>query len=142
MIQCVLPGGAKGTLFKACSTAILTFDSVNVVHRDKADKRSKKMQKEVLSSIESSLMAEFKDERTNAEYIKAFDDKHELGLATTCGYQFIAKPPLVLDEIDVMQYFLYDGLGTAVRMRNYFGHTFYGHAVDHRTAQYLSLIHI
>ena len=61
-------------------------------------------------------------------------------MPTSCAYQFVAKDRSAQAATEVVQYFLYDGLSVAIRLRSYVAQMFYGHAVNHRTAQAVILV--
>ena len=56
-----------------------------------------------------------------------------IGKPTTCTYQFLNYRE-VNAECVLYQFFIYDGLKLALRIRDFACKTFYGHMATHRTA--------
>jgi hypothetical protein len=140
LIHSQLPGGTQGTLFKPCSTGILTINFANVKHNDSGDKRTKKTMDDAVSDLKCRSGSKFPEQQKRVSYLKTFIDRFGLGLPTSCAYQFVSREPQGDGGVEVVQYFLYDGLCVAIRLQNYAAQMFYGHAVAHRTAQAIILI--
>jgi hypothetical protein len=113
------------------SNAILTFKCTkptlgfqNDLHIDYCDRLSQKQQNEC------------KDECQNDSYLCRLFESVQLGLPTTCGYQFHfnSKSQLPgLKTLEPMQYFSCDGLGLAIRIHDGMSHHFLGWTFSHRT---------
>jgi hypothetical protein len=140
LIHSLLPGGTKGTLFKPCTTGIVTINFANVKHTDSGDKRTKKIMDEAILVSKCGLNHKYPEEKKKSLYLNAFMKTFGLGLPTSCAYQFVGREPEVDGGVEVVQYFLYDGLSVAIRLQNYAAQMFYGHAVAHRTAQAIILV--
>eukprot|EP00957_Ditylum_brightwellii_P148505 11307130-Ditylum_brightwellii.AAC.1 len=66
-------------------------------------------------------------------YLLQWLDFDDLGVHTTCLYQFVGE--YLLNEKDcVYAYFLHDGLGIPVELHSFIGLSFYGNMFVHRTA--------
>jgi hypothetical protein len=126
----VVPGGCEQTMFKACSTAILTLNFFCGQHIDR-DQSTKTVRRQIVDALEN-IKRKCQFDAEEANYLLGLEELGGLGRMTTCGYQFI-KRDATCDK-KFVQHFLFDGVGVAVRLCDHAGVAFYGHMVSHRTA--------
>ena len=70
------------------------------------------------------------------KYIAKWKKELGIGIQTTCVYQYLSDE---LENIEIIQYFVYEGLKVVVRIPNYATHVFYPHAFSHCTAFLLAI---
>ena len=119
--------------WQLCRTTIVTFSDnkillgfTNTFHIDKTDRYKKHIQDD-LCRYRDNLHDK------NAKNVLSSSLKVGIGKPTTCTYQFMNYLHNDNKE-EIFQFFLYDGLNIALRIRDFACKTFYGHLASHRTA--------
>ena len=119
--------------WQLCRTTIITFGKsdkylgfLNTAHIDKKDLYKKSIQKDLSGYVKTV---------TDIAIQKYLFSNLKIGIGkpTTCTYQFLNYRE-VFPECILFQFFLYDGLKLAIRIRDFACKTFYGHMATHRTA--------
>ena len=134
-------GSYQRTKLTKCNKSnLITFGSnkylgfFNTVHDDSNDAVKDKggLFKEYLMELKEKYSGN-EDVLDLIAYLLQWLEFDDLGVNTTCLYQFVGEH--LLNENDrVYAYFLHDGLGTAVELHSFIGHSFYGNTFVHRTA--------
>ena len=119
--------------WQLCRTTIVTFAKsskylgfFNTAHIDKKDLYKKSIQQDLMKCNMNVT-------DKNVKHYLSSNLKIGIGKPTTCTYQFLNYNERVPD-CELFQFFLYDGLKVAIRIRDFACKTFYGHMATHRTA--------
>jgi len=117
-----------------------TLSFANEPHLDDGDKFTIEQVELVFHNLDSEIQKldnipnrfeeKKKKYREFQNYVTEFDQKLGLGVPTTCAYQHV----LVAKEVQLIQFFLMEGLGCAVLIEDFVGHHFQGHAFVHHTS--------
>jgi hypothetical protein len=129
-------------LLGICRRKILTMGLLkkclgfaNTPHTDHFDYYSKAMQRELVDCYASYLTCSHRRNKLCAEYLQRWVEQYDgFCCPTTCGYLFSGRLNGDQSKIEIIQYFLMEGLGFAVKFSDATVHHYYGNQFAHNTA--------
>jgi hypothetical protein len=125
------PGGAIKSRYLAFASAP-HLDPSDLYPGSKVKELEDKISKhehELVSSLANMPTEQKRLVQRRLDYLTRFKLRVGLGTPTTCAYQFVAAA-----NIDVLQYFILEGLGLCVRLTSFLGHSFYAYTFVHCTS--------
>ena len=114
------------------------LDTADVYNSDKITKFLYILEDQ-MDLVNSRVQTEDSEIRKNAvdiyNYVCKFNEVVTLGVPTTCAYQHV----LADQTSTLVQFFIMEGLGSAVYLPNFVGHNFISHSFVHHTSLCLAV---